>query len=247
MPDPWLIPSLATLRAEFNALSPGRDRASDGWIGDTAHAATESDHNPDERGAVHAIDVDRDLRLPGASMEQVVQFLLRRCRAGQETRLKYIIYDRRIWSASSDWVEKAYSGANPHDKHAHFSGKYDTTNENKRIPYGLLKEFDMPITDAEFDQIEARARAGAEAALRGQISTGGGSRDGALSTMLDRSNYLANRLPAILLAAIAAAPASGTIDLDTEDLNALAEQVIDGISDEFAESLLNKLQVRLQS
>lgn len=247
MPAPYLVPSLVTLRSEFNALSPGRDKASDGWIGDAAHSATQSDHNPDSKGAVHAIDVDDDLRLPGVSMERVVQFLLRRCRSGQERRLRYIIYNRRIWSASSGWAQKAYTGANPHDKHAHFSGKYDAASESSRAAYGLLEEFDMPLTDDDLDKIEARARAGAEAAFRGQISTGGGSRDGGFTTQLARSDYLANRLPAILLAAIAAGPTDVTVDLDTGDLNALAEQVTEGISDEFAETLLNKLQARLQS
>lgn len=245
--SPYLVPSLVALRSEFNALSPSRDKASDGWIGDAAHAATQSDHNPDSKGAVHAIDVDDDLRLPGVSMERVVQFLVARCRSGQEGRLKYIIYNRRIWSASSGWAQKAYTGANPHDKHAHFSGKYDAASERSRAAYGLLEEFDMPLTDDDLDKIEARARAGAESVLRGQISTGGGSRDGGLTTLLARSDYLANRLPAVLLAAIAAGPADVTVDLGTEDLNALAEQVTEGISDEFAETLLNKLQARLQS
>ena len=41
-----LAPSLVHARAEVNAGWPGRDKTSDGWIGDTAHQSTGSDHNP---------------------------------------------------------------------------------------------------------------------------------------------------------------------------------------------------------
>ncbi len=64
----YLVPSLARLRTEFNQLNPGRDKASDGWIGDAEHQANPtSDHNPDERGAVHAIDVDNTGPWPALS------------------------------------------------------------------------------------------------------------------------------------------------------------------------------------
>ena len=136
-----LIPCLVQLRAEFDALAPGRSRASDGWIGDAAHAAETSDHNPDETGAVpihdadkinevHAIDVDNAGPWPdGVSMETIVQHLLARCRYGEETRLRYVIYNRRIWSASRGWNTERYTGASAHTEHAHFSASYDNNLE----------------------------------------------------------------------------------------------------------------------
>ena len=58
---PRLSKSAIQLREQIDDAFPGRDRTSDGWIGDTRHAARKSDHNPDAQGWVRAIDVDRDL------------------------------------------------------------------------------------------------------------------------------------------------------------------------------------------
>ena len=160
-----LVPCLAALRGEFNDIAPRRDTASDGSIADAAHVAGgNSDHIPDEesdalrdhdadsKNEVHAIDVDSSGPWPqGFSMELAVQHILRRCRAGQERRLKYIIYNRRIWSASSGWVQRAYNGANPHDKHAHFSASYETAHEASTASWHL--EDLVTLTDAEIEAI----------------------------------------------------------------------------------------------
>lgn len=148
-----LIPCLKQLFEEFNEVAPDRDHASDGARGDAAHAKSVSDHNPDETGSVpihdadkvnevHAIDVDVNLRESDLTMEKVVQFLLRRCRAGTEKRLRYIIYNRRIWSASSGWVQKPYSGSSSHTEHAHFSGPYDSKLEASTASWHLE---DIPV------------------------------------------------------------------------------------------------------
>jgi hypothetical protein len=147
-----LIACLRALFAEFDRIAPSRDHASDGSIGDTAHQEEVSDHNADEVGSVpihdadhvnevHAIDVDNNLRAGDLTMERVVQFLLARCRSGAEKRLRYIIYNRRIWSASSGWVQKTYTGASPHTEHAHFSASYETALEASTASWGLVEEF----------------------------------------------------------------------------------------------------------
>jgi len=115
-----LINGLAVLRGECDDVNPHRDRSSDGWIGDDAHALRISDHNPDSRGVVHAIDVTAD----GLPMAKIVAYLVGRCRAGTETRLQYIIFRRVIWSRSWGWAARGYTGINPHIKHAHFSARY---------------------------------------------------------------------------------------------------------------------------
>jgi hypothetical protein len=153
MTDWILIPCLRALFMEFNRIAPSRDHASDGAKGDAAHEQEVSDHNPDEVGKVpihdadhinevHAIDVDDTLRESDLTMEKVVQFLLGRCRSGAEKRLRYMIYNRRIWSASSGWVQKTYTGASPHTEHAHFSASYTTSLEASTASWHLE---DIPV------------------------------------------------------------------------------------------------------
>jgi hypothetical protein len=142
---------LTTVRTEFNTVFPKRDKASDGWIGDQAHQAGVSGHNPDRTGKaeykdgdsldeVRAIDVDKDLRDASANkvtMEKVVQYLVQRARSGAYVPFRYIIFNRRIWSRSDGWKTRTYTGANAHDQHAHFSGDYTQTADNWKGSLGL--------------------------------------------------------------------------------------------------------------
>jgi hypothetical protein len=91
-------------------------------------------------------------------MEKVVQFLLGRCRSGAEKRLRYIIYNRRIWSASSGWVQKTYTGASPHTEHAHFSASYITSLEASTASWHL-EDIPVAIPAAQMDQLLAAIRA----------------------------------------------------------------------------------------
>jgi hypothetical protein len=155
MAGPILIPCLVTLRAEFNKLAPARDKASDGWIGNAAHAAESSDHNGDESGRtpyedadhvdeVHAIDVDDDLNKAGWTMERCLQIIITRHRNGKDDRLQNVIYNRRIWSRSWGWSARAYTGASAHTEHAHFSARYTTAQEGDTKAWGLLAAASVP-------------------------------------------------------------------------------------------------------
>lgn len=157
MTSSMLIPALVQLKREFDQVFPGRGRAADGDIGDATHQKETSDHNDDEVGRVpihdadhihevHALDVDNALDGAGpvdgdparmALMEAVVQHILARCRSGAERRLRYTIYDHRIWEASNSWRERPYDGASPHTEHAHFSGSYDTPLEASTASWHL--------------------------------------------------------------------------------------------------------------
>jgi len=176
MADWVLIPCLRALFAEFDRIAPSRDRASDGSIGDAAHQSTVSDHNPDETGAVpihdadhvnevHAIDVDNNLRESDLTMEKVVQFLLGRCRSGAEKRLRYIIYNRRIWSASNGWRRQNYTGSNAHDHHAHFSSSYTSAHEASTASWHL-EDVPVALTADDKKWIAAEIRAAVRAELR---------------------------------------------------------------------------------
>ena len=180
MADWILVACLVRLRAEFNLIAPERDRASDGSKGDDAHEARVSDHNPDETGKVpirdadklnevHAIDVDDDLRVPGLTMEMVVQFLLARCRSGAETRLRYIIFNRRIWQASNGWRQEAYFGDNQHTEHAHFSASYDTAKEASTASWHL-EEIPVALTAQDKEWIEGVVAKAATAAVKSLIT-----------------------------------------------------------------------------
>lgn len=174
----WInVPASISLDREFDTAFPDRDTASDGTIGDGEHSQSVSDHNPDETGntggkedpdglnEVHARDIGITLRRSGWSMERVVQLILARCRSGAEKRLDYIIFNRRIWARSSDWAQRAYTGRNPHDHHAHFSFRYGSGSgqsnpENITSPWGILaaieadqpKEWDEMATKAEVQE-----------------------------------------------------------------------------------------------
>jgi hypothetical protein len=164
-----LIAAAQSLFDAFNELAPNRDHASDGSIGDEAHREEVSDHNPDETGKVpihdadhinevHAIDVDNNLNVPDLDMEYVVQFILLRCRSGAERRLRYIIYNRRIWEADNGWKQRVYTGASAHTEHVHFSFSYTTELEASTVSWHL-EDIPVALTDADKNWISQQIRA----------------------------------------------------------------------------------------
>src|SRR4051794_22225836 len=89
--------SLDTLLQQVNEMYPGRDKSSDGSIGDLAHSARKSDHNPNKAGVVTAIDIDADL-----SDTQKVSVLVGKLRNSRDPRIKYIIYSGQITVAGTE-------------------------------------------------------------------------------------------------------------------------------------------------
>lgn len=126
-----LARSLEVLRGEIDRAWPGRDTASDGTIGDAAHRAgwESSDHNPwisDARGVgvVRAVDITHDPS-GGPDCDELAEHL-RDLGAAGDTRVDYVIWNRRITSATPKpghppWTWRPYSGSNPHDRHLHLS------------------------------------------------------------------------------------------------------------------------------
>jgi DNA/RNA endonuclease G (NUC1)/V8-like Glu-specific endopeptidase len=129
--------SLAKLRDQINAKAPNRNKGHDGTIGDRAHEGRTSDHNPwvkdGATGVVSAIDITHDA-ISGCDANGLVDALVR----SRDSRIKYIIWNKRILSSSvKPWEWRPYNGKNAHSKHFHLSvkadkGAYDDTT-NWRI------------------------------------------------------------------------------------------------------------------
>ena len=122
---PKLCKAGQQLRLQVDDSYPDRDRTSDGWIGNLAHQATKSDHNPDKAhgNVVRAIDLDRDLS--GKKKPDLMPYLadeIRRfAKKDKSKRVAYIIFNGRIASPRMGWRWRKYSGINPHHSHCHIS------------------------------------------------------------------------------------------------------------------------------
>lgn len=122
---PRLAHSLRLLVGEVDEEWPHRLHASDGWIGDDAHQARQSDHNPDARGIVHAVD------LTGARMRPHVVVTC----AVLHPATNYVIYERLIWSRSHAFYPRYYDGDDPHRDHVHVSILQTVMAERSRRPW----------------------------------------------------------------------------------------------------------------
>jgi hypothetical protein len=137
----YLAPSLVAARAEANRIAPRRGKASDGWIGDPAHAARNSDHNPGARNLVHALDLTHD---PPGGFDAHAH--AERLRVAQDRRVKYLISRGRIagpGASGGGWHWRRYTGPNPHDRHVHISIHSTVAAETDTRPW-------WPVVDTPF-------------------------------------------------------------------------------------------------
>lgn len=116
----WYIAnSLQELLAQLNARAPHRSKVSDGGIGDAAHSARLSDHNPTPTGQVCARDFTND-PAGGCGGQWLADTLV----ASRDPRIKYVIWNRRIIDSRAGnhpWQWTPYSGTNDHTHHVHVS------------------------------------------------------------------------------------------------------------------------------
>lgn len=119
----YLDEGLATLRAEWQRAHPG---AVVYTIGDAAHAATVSEHNPEkagklpgaDAGEVDAADFMRGHGVTDAHLQGLFDGLVR----SRDPRILYVIYNRVIVSSvTAPWTRRPYRGSNPHTDHVHVS------------------------------------------------------------------------------------------------------------------------------
>lgn len=120
-------PLLKAILAEATALAPDRSKRSDGTIGDRAHAARTSDHNPDKTtGIVHAVDVTHD-PAGGFDSYHYAEIVRLKCEAGRETRVKYLVsHDPGarhdiLASAKTSWKWRKHTTGSAHANHLHIS------------------------------------------------------------------------------------------------------------------------------
>ena len=137
---PRLSKAAGQLREQIDDSFPSRDRTSDGWIGDTRHAARPSDHNPDVDGWVRAIDVDRDLsgRAKPDLMPDLADQIRLLCKSKKERRITYIIFDGRIASSKKSWAWRTYEGTNKHNHHCHISFAKEADNDEAFFQVPML-------------------------------------------------------------------------------------------------------------
>jgi len=108
--------AIAVLR-QMTALRPKRKKALDGLLPSKAHIKQNpnSDHN-----SGYAADLTHD-PANGVDCHEIFEKLK------ADARVKYLIFNGRIWSF--DKGERDYDGSNPHNHHLHISIRYTRGHE----------------------------------------------------------------------------------------------------------------------
>jgi antitoxin component of RelBE/YafQ-DinJ toxin-antitoxin module len=155
-----LTKNVVSLREQFNKRFPQRSTKSDGTIGNSAHADEISGHNPDRSGnaeykdgdsrnEVRAIDITAELNdRYGITMTDVIESMLHQARYDRNFPFRYMIYNGWIYKRGNLWQRERYTGANKHDKHAHFSGDYSQTADNNSSYIYDFTRLGIPSMDA---------------------------------------------------------------------------------------------------
>lgn len=110
-------------------------------IGDPAHQAKKSDHNPNAAGRVNAQDYMLRNGFDHADAVWLCSWLI------QDKRTKNVIFNRRIWRSATGYWE-AYTLDNPHTDHVHHS-IHDSADDNSGA-WQLEKKVEVaPMDPAE--------------------------------------------------------------------------------------------------
>lgn len=135
--------AIVTLRDQLNAKYPNRSKASDGTIGDAAHQAVASDHNPNTAGVVTAFDITHD---PANGLD--IAKLATQLVSSGDSRIKYVIANSKIW-VDGKW--SAYSGtSDPHTNHLHLSVSAISNKYDDPALWALEGEQMIENTDNEY-------------------------------------------------------------------------------------------------
>jgi hypothetical protein len=113
-----LAPALAALISDVNQEWPNRDKTYDGTIGDDAHAARKSEHNPNRDPSDDVPDgyvTAADITSAGVDVARLIDVLV------HDPRVWYVIHDRVIRSRTYGFKRQDYHGEDPHLHHIHVS------------------------------------------------------------------------------------------------------------------------------
>lgn len=118
-----IAPAVRSVLTQATIYIPGRDKQSDGLLGDASHAARKSDHNPDwstPEGWVRACDLTHNPE-KGLDAHLWVRWYLLSGLPGVE-RIQYVISKDEIWNRDrKNEGFREYTGANEHMHHCHIS------------------------------------------------------------------------------------------------------------------------------
>jgi hypothetical protein len=145
---------LVILRAEADAVAPERDRTYDGTLGDAAHAARASRHNPNAHGVVCARDITHDPE-HGMDVRSLFTFLC----AHPHPELAYIITNGQTASKAGGWKPKKYGGADMHLRHIHIAVGTGP-DSNAQPPYDSTETWHLAEwkgTEDDMDEATVRA------------------------------------------------------------------------------------------
>jgi hypothetical protein len=224
--------SLDVLLEEINATAPRRDKASDGSIGDAAHATRTSDHNPwvvfAGQGIVRARDFTHD-PAGGLDCNDLAAALTALTAVGGHPALRsgaYTIWRGRIFSFDrrhEGW--RPYTGSNPHDKHLHQSVATDPAGFDSTLPWLITQEDDMPLSNEDIDRIAAAvAKTTPPAVLDAEIAADGRTVRKALrqaSKAPEIEDRIVSRVKAALLSA-----GGGTATVSADQIEAAVKQAL---------------------
>jgi hypothetical protein len=135
----------ATFRDQLDKRFPKRDRRSDGWIGDAAHASRFSYHNPDRNGIVWALDVDENLGQGswrnGRAAKRLADQLLAYARSSLpgHDRVLHVVYEDRVASGTyrNAWWRWRGSGYG-HTFHIHITFRKGQAPASRPFPLPIL-------------------------------------------------------------------------------------------------------------
>lgn len=151
MSDPWhLAGSLQALLNAVNAHWPGRDKRSDGGIGDPRHQAegSASDHNPWLNNTVRAYDftvTQLGAGIHGIDGPWFAEQLRLMGQAGDPRLVGggYVIFNRQITAPDfSHWTP--YTAGDPHTTHVHVSVSRNQAGYEYSGPWAFLAAAPLP-------------------------------------------------------------------------------------------------------